>query len=193
MGKWCLQASLFIFYQIFVKLAGNQDRHKISHEFEFRPDRISHFGLICPWGRIKFSIDILWKLPSSVDLLNIRVFRHTFLGNCEAQKIETWYTCGQWADVSCTPESGCCCLFVPLFLHFSFSPILNIEIFRHFSRELWGLEDWKVAHTWTVGRCIKYLESGCCSHSSLNFLHFSFSSIFNFEIFGHTFLRHCEA
>ena len=22
--------------------------------------------------------------------------------------METWYTCGQWADVSCIPESGCC-------------------------------------------------------------------------------------
>ena len=30
MGKWCLQASTFIFHWIFVKLAGNQDRHKIS-------------------------------------------------------------------------------------------------------------------------------------------------------------------
>ena len=36
----------------------------------------------------------------------------------------------QWADVSCIPESGCC-LFIPLFLHFSFSAILNIEIFHH--------------------------------------------------------------
>ena len=33
--------------------------------------------------------------------------------------------CGQWTDVSCIPESGCCCLFVPLFLHFSFSPIFK--------------------------------------------------------------------
>ena len=36
-----------------------------------------------------------------------------------------------WADVSCVPESGFCCLLVPLFLHFFFSPIFNIEIFRH--------------------------------------------------------------
>ena len=28
---------MFIFYRIFVKLAGNQDRHKISDEFGFRP------------------------------------------------------------------------------------------------------------------------------------------------------------
>ena len=62
MGKWCLQASSFIFYQIFVKLAGNQDSHKISDEFEFQLGPISHFGVTCPCGRIKFSIDILWCL-----------------------------------------------------------------------------------------------------------------------------------
>ena len=32
MGKWCLQASAFIFYRIFVKLAGIQDRYKILEE-----------------------------------------------------------------------------------------------------------------------------------------------------------------
>ena len=62
MGKWCPQASLFIFDQTFIKLADNQDRHKISHEFEFRPDQISHFGVMCPWRRMKFSIDLLWNL-----------------------------------------------------------------------------------------------------------------------------------
>ena len=46
MGKWCLQANSFIFDRIFVKLAGNQDRHKISDEFEFRPDRINHFRVM---------------------------------------------------------------------------------------------------------------------------------------------------
>ena len=37
MGKWFLQANLFIFYRIFVKLAGNQDRHNILDDFG--PDR----------------------------------------------------------------------------------------------------------------------------------------------------------
>ena len=32
---------------------------------------------------------------------------------------------GQWVDVWCIPESGCCFLFIPLFLHFSFSPIFS--------------------------------------------------------------------
>ena len=62
MEKWCPQSTLFIFDRIFIKLAGNQDWHKISDEFEFRPDRISHFGVTCLWRRIKFSVDLLWNL-----------------------------------------------------------------------------------------------------------------------------------
>ena len=34
MGKCCLQASMFIFYQVFVKLAGNQDKHKILEQVQ---------------------------------------------------------------------------------------------------------------------------------------------------------------
>ena len=48
MGKWCLHASSFIFYQIIIKVAGNQDRHKSSDEFDFRPDQTTHFGVTCP-------------------------------------------------------------------------------------------------------------------------------------------------
>ena len=62
MGKWCLQASSFIFYQIFIKLAGNQHRHNISDEFKFRSDWINHLGVKCPWGQFKFSVDLLWNL-----------------------------------------------------------------------------------------------------------------------------------
>ena len=37
MGKWCLLASSFIFDQIIIKVAGNQDRHKSLDEFDFGP------------------------------------------------------------------------------------------------------------------------------------------------------------
>ena len=37
MGKWCLYASSFIFDQVVIKVAGNQDRHKSSDEFDFGP------------------------------------------------------------------------------------------------------------------------------------------------------------
>ena len=40
-----LHASMFIIVRLLVKLAGNQDRHKISVVFEFWPYQISHFGV----------------------------------------------------------------------------------------------------------------------------------------------------
>ena len=49
MGKWCLHASPFIFDGIIIKVAGNQDRHKSSDEFDFGPDQTTHFGVTCPW------------------------------------------------------------------------------------------------------------------------------------------------
>ena len=36
-GKWCLHASSFIFDRIIIKVAGNQDRHKSTDEFDFGP------------------------------------------------------------------------------------------------------------------------------------------------------------
>ena len=49
MGKCCLHASLIIFDQIIIKVAGNQDRHKSSVEFDFGPNQTTHFGVTCPW------------------------------------------------------------------------------------------------------------------------------------------------
>ena len=49
MGKCCLHASAFIFNQIIIKVAGNQDRHKSSIEFDFGPDQTTKFGVTCSW------------------------------------------------------------------------------------------------------------------------------------------------
>ena len=87
MGKWCLQARSFIFYWIFVKLAGNQDRHKISDDFEFQPDRISHFGVTCPWGGIKFSIDI-WNLQIQSTFQTLEFFVTLFLGTVRPRRLK---------------------------------------------------------------------------------------------------------
>ena len=35
--------------------------HKISNEFEFRPDRTTDYGVSCPWASKKFSIDLQWE------------------------------------------------------------------------------------------------------------------------------------
>ena len=47
MEKWCLHASSF--YQIIIKVAGYQDRHKSLVEFDFGPNQTTHFGVTCPW------------------------------------------------------------------------------------------------------------------------------------------------
>ena len=45
MEKWCLHSSSFIFDQIVIKVAGNQDRHKSLVEFNFGPNQTTHFGI----------------------------------------------------------------------------------------------------------------------------------------------------
>ena len=48
MGKCCIHASSFIFVQIIIKVADNQDRNKSSVEFDFGPNQVTHFGVTCP-------------------------------------------------------------------------------------------------------------------------------------------------
>ena len=88
MGKWCLQASSFSFDRIFVKLAGNQDSHKISDKFEFWLDRISHFRVTCPCGQIKFSIDILWNLQVQLAFQTLEFFVTLFSGTVRPRRLK---------------------------------------------------------------------------------------------------------
>ena len=59
MGKSCLHASLFIFDRIIIKVAGNQDRHKSSHEFDFGPDQTTPFGSYLPLNEENFTLSNL--------------------------------------------------------------------------------------------------------------------------------------
>ena len=47
-GKWCLHLFSVAFDLILFILACNEDMHKISDEFEFRPDRTTDYGVSCP-------------------------------------------------------------------------------------------------------------------------------------------------
>ena len=61
MGKWCLHASSFIFDQIIIKAAGNQDRHKSLVKFDFGPNQTTHLELFWfPWQQ-KAPIDLKWE------------------------------------------------------------------------------------------------------------------------------------
>ena len=89
MGKWCLHASLFIFDRIIIKVAGNQDRHKSSDEFDFGPlVFMAHFMFFfflmrfyldtldpgersLPFGLLIFSlreIEVIWIFVSWLDV-----------------------------------------------------------------------------------------------------------------------------
>ena len=123
MGKWCLQASSFIFDRIFVKLAGNQDRHKISDEFKFRPDRISHFGVTCPCGRIKFSID---NLQVQLTFQTLEYFVTLFSGTVRPRRLKlgTHVGSGQmyhvyWSQAAAAYSS----LYFFIFLSLQFSTL----------------------------------------------------------------------
>ena len=51
MGKWCVHASLFIFYQIIIKVAGIQDRHK-SLWIVFKTQiMVAQYVHVDPFGR----------------------------------------------------------------------------------------------------------------------------------------------
>ena len=90
-------------------------------------------------------------------------------------------------DVLCIPESDCCSYLSLNFLFFLSLEFSSIKLlfFSHFSQELWGLEDWNLVHTWTVGRCVVYTWIRLLLLICLFIFHFSF-----FPIFKHNFSSH---
>ena len=69
MGKWCLHASSFIFDQIVIKVAGNQDRNKSSVKFDFGPNQTTRFGVTCAWVTKfhTFELEYLWGQLTNLD------------------------------------------------------------------------------------------------------------------------------
>ena len=104
-------------------------------------------------------------------------FHHTFLRNCGTYKVETWYTHGQWVDVSCIPEPGCCCSFVPLFIFLAFQ-FSNIKIFVTLFTRTLGLQSWNLVHTRTMNGCIVYTRIRMLQHICLFISSFFFLSNF---------------
>ena len=62
----------------------------------------------------------------SLQLSNINIFVTLFSGTVRPRKLKPG-TRGQSVHVSCIQELGFCCLFVPLLVHFSFSPIFSYK------------------------------------------------------------------
>ena len=61
MGKCCLHAGSFIFDRIIIKVAGNQDRHKSSDEFDVRIRLLTLELLALEWRKFyTFELEYLW-------------------------------------------------------------------------------------------------------------------------------------
>ena len=69
MGKCCLRASLFIFDQIIIKVAGNQDRHKSLYEFDLGRIRLLALELLAlEWRKFyTFELEYLWGQLANLD------------------------------------------------------------------------------------------------------------------------------
>ena len=70
MGKCCEHSSAFIFDRIFFILAGNEniyneDMHKSSDEFEFRPDTTTITRVICPCASETLMYNVVSTLAPS--------------------------------------------------------------------------------------------------------------------------------
>ena len=59
----------------------------------------------------------------------LTIFVTLFSGTVRPTKLKLLYTHGQWVDVSCIPESACCCL---LSLYFSFFFLSNFQTLNMF-------------------------------------------------------------
>ena len=143
-------------------------------------------------------IRLLLHIHPFISFFFLSNFQHWNFSSHFSQELwglEDWNLVHTWTVGRCIVYTGIRLLlsFVPLFLHFSFFTFFNIEIFCHFSRELWGLEDWKLVQTWTVGRCIMFtgirllllLHPFISSFFFLsNFQHWNFSSHFSQELWG---------
>ena len=91
MGKCCLHASSFIFNRIIIKVAGNQDRHKSSNEFDFGPDQTTNFGVTCPWSAGHMSnVTCMWLQHVPVKLQLFRLLKNKKLYEPHHAKMCLW-------------------------------------------------------------------------------------------------------
>ena len=98
-------------------------------------------------------------------------------------------------DVSCVLDSDCCCLFIPLFLHFSFSS--DFQILKFFVTLFSGTvrpRSLKFGTHMDSGQIYRvYWNQAAAAYASLYFFIFLSLQFSNIRIYCHTFLRKCEA
>ena len=123
MGKWCVHASSFIFDQIVIKVAGNQDRHKSSDEFYFGP-LVSMAHLYVFWNEIwPWHIGLRWAIVAL--WATCLIFLSNFLSHLsqELWGIEGWNLVHTWTMGECIVYTGM--RLLRLICPFSFMPQLR--------------------------------------------------------------------
>ena len=132
----------------------------------------------------------------SLQFSNIKIFLHTFLRNCEAQKIKTWYTYGQWVDVQCIVYSGIGLLLLIHPFISSFCFLSNFQTLKFFVTLFSGTvkpRRLKLGTNLDSGHMyhVKWNQAAAV-YSSLYIFIFLSLQISSIKIFCHTFLRNCE-
>ena len=92
----------------------------------------------------------------SLQFSNIKIFRHI---SQQLRSLEDWNMVHTWTVGRCIVYTRIrlLVLICPFISSFYFlSSFQALKFLSHFSQEPWGLEDWNMVHTWTVGRCILY-------------------------------------
>ena len=146
MGKRFLHLFSVVFDPILFILAGNEDMHKTSDEFEFRPDWTTDYGVSCPWASEKFPIDLCWENGVS------KLARSFLIGSSSNLLVTRTGIKSQMSSKSSqigsvTSELNALCgrikfstdILWNLQVQLTFQ---TLEFLSHFSRKLWGLEDW---------------------------------------------------
>ena len=87
MGTMCLPLFSIAFDPILFILAGNKDLHKVSDEFEFRPDQTTDYRVSWPWASKKIPIRLIiekWYLHASLFIFDRIIIK--VAGNQDRQK-----------------------------------------------------------------------------------------------------------
>ena len=186
----------------------------LSLQFSTLKCFLSHFSREL-WGLEDWNLVHTWTVGRCIMCTRIRLlllncpfissffflsnFQHwNFLSHFsrELWGLEDWNFVYTWTVGRCIMSTRIRLLLLihPFISSFFFlSNFQHWNFLSHFSRELWGLEDWNLVHTWTVGRCIMYtrirlLLLNCPFISSFfflfNFQHWNFFSHFSRELWG---------
>ena len=147
------------------------------------------------WNQVAAAYSSLYFFSFlSLQFSNIKNFCCTFLRNCEAYKVETWYTRGQWVAVSCILHQAAASYLSLISSFFFLSNVQKLNIFVTLFSGTAGLESLNFVHLSTMDRCMVYtrirlLQLICPFIYSFFFL----SNYQTLTFFCHTFLKSCEA